>query len=564
MKAIGFLLICIFSFSVFGQEGKKVQFVGGARSLISHNDFTSNEEDTVTARKTTGGYALIDLGFKINPNASTEILGMVRINNNFGGFWGSGVTFDVRQLHVKGVAGKVLRYQIGNIDYKLSPYTFYNHNPDMVVQSNASLRVKEDVLNYESFYKNNTWRQQGAAINFALQFPKVVKEITFNGFVTRLNPSNFNTILERLYGGGNMIIKQSKYFTIGANYVSIFDLKQTAATDVAFRNNVASITYDISLPKDKFKIGIEGESGISTCYRTNSIDSSALDDYFVNARTYVELFKKKLKINIGYMNNGADFRSFGAQSKRIDFNQLNNFYERYTNDQILRPLSGYDLYNDPTLYGSSIQTGVMVYDPSINNVLPYGIATFNRVGLHAGLTYQDASEIIKTELKYYNLNEIRGQGTYALRKFNFIQANVNFNLSKWTHWKKKQSLYMSVAYQDTKRKSDLEFERVDLTSMTGTIGLDIEVVENLHVLGSIYLRNSEGNEFLPVRDLNDQIINFTAYNVKGQEQNLSAGLKFNFSEEVYLAGFYEVNKNTFDGFNPYTFKQIMLYYIMKF
>ena len=54
--------------------------------------------------------------FKINPNESTEILGMIRINNQFGGFYGAGVTFDVRQIHVKGVAGKVLRYQIGNID----------------------------------------------------------------------------------------------------------------------------------------------------------------------------------------------------------------------------------------------------------------------------------------------------------------------------------------------------------------------------------------------------------------------------------------------------------------
>ena len=40
---------------VFGQDGKKVQFVGGARSLISHNNFSSDAEDTVTARKNTGG-----------------------------------------------------------------------------------------------------------------------------------------------------------------------------------------------------------------------------------------------------------------------------------------------------------------------------------------------------------------------------------------------------------------------------------------------------------------------------------------------------------------------------
>ena len=66
-----------------------MQFVGGARSIISNADFSSDQEDTVTSRKNSGGYALIDLGFKINPNASTEILGMVRIKNAFGGFWGT-------------------------------------------------------------------------------------------------------------------------------------------------------------------------------------------------------------------------------------------------------------------------------------------------------------------------------------------------------------------------------------------------------------------------------------------------------------------------------------------
>ena len=143
MKALLFIILFSLGLSAFSQEGKKVQFVGGARSLISQSDFTSDVSDTVTAPKTTGGYALIDLGFKINPNESTEILGMIRINNQFGGFYGAGVTFDVRQIHVKGVAGKVLRYQIGNIDYKLTPYTFYNHNPDLLVQSLGINKIKE-------------------------------------------------------------------------------------------------------------------------------------------------------------------------------------------------------------------------------------------------------------------------------------------------------------------------------------------------------------------------------------------------------------------------------------
>ena len=60
MKFYILFLSSFMALFVFGQDGKKVQFVGGARSLISHNNFSSDAEDTVTARKNTGGYALID------------------------------------------------------------------------------------------------------------------------------------------------------------------------------------------------------------------------------------------------------------------------------------------------------------------------------------------------------------------------------------------------------------------------------------------------------------------------------------------------------------------------
>ena len=106
MKIYILILFSFFNCFLFGQEGKKVQFVGGARSLLNASDLTTKEKDTVTIGKTTGGYALIDLGIKINPNSKTEILGMLRINNAFGGFWGSDVTLGVRQIHVKGIAGK--------------------------------------------------------------------------------------------------------------------------------------------------------------------------------------------------------------------------------------------------------------------------------------------------------------------------------------------------------------------------------------------------------------------------------------------------------------------------
>jgi hypothetical protein len=562
MKSALLIFICCLSTVAFSQTGKKVQFIGGARALMSNMTMDPGVADTVSRRKSTGGYALIDLGFKINPNAQTEILGMIRINNEFGGFWGGGVTFDVRQLYVRGVAGKILRYQIGNIDYKLTPYTFYNNDFDLQMNTSGALGIKEDVNNYESFYsKNNTWRQQGAAIDFGLAFPKVIKEVKFNAFITRLNPTNFANILERLYGGGNMIIKQSKYLTVGLNHVSVFDLKETAIGTPAYHNNVSTLTLQSTFDKENWRLKFNGEAGFSTSGLVD--DTNALSDYFINASASFELKKTGLKVSLGYMDNGADFRSFGAQSKRINYSQVNSFFDRYTNDQVSRATSVYDLYNDPNYYNTSISTGIMAYNPALNNVLPFGVATFNRKGIYSTVNYQDKNKYVNLDATYYRLSEVRGQGTTELKKFDFAKTKLDLNVSKMLSWKKEQTVSVGWSYQATNRTPS-PFGGISLTTQALQIGGEFELVEDLFLIANYSFFMSKGNELLAVRDLNDEIINFTEYSINAQEGYYAAGFKFNFSEDVYLSAFYERNGNNDSQINPYSLNQVMLFYVMKF
>jgi|TARA_R110000737_G_scaffold115473_1_gene148382 hypothetical protein len=564
MKALILFIIALCSFTLFSQNAKKVQFVGGARSILSNASFqTQGEEDTITSRKSNGGYALIDLGFKINPNASTEILGMVRIKNDLGGFWGSNVAFDVRQIYVRGVAGRIFRYQIGNIDYKLTPYTFYNHNADMILNGTGVLKMKEDILNYESFYsKNNTWRQQGAAIDFGLSFPKVVRDIKFNGFITRLNPSNLSNIFERFFGGGNMIVNQSKYLTFGINHASVFDLKGTATALNPYKNGVSSVTYDVKFDQGNWRIGLKGENGMSNAGYAD--DTTRLEDFFANTQLYVKLKKLNLDVAAGYMNNGADFRSVGAQSKRINYNQTNNFFDRYTNGQIQRGLSVYDLYNDPLLYSSSISTGIMSYDPSVNNALPYGTASFNRKGIYSTLHYADSLNKVSANLSYYNLSEVRGQGTLSLKKFNYIKTDVKVDLGKIFNMKRDLAVEIGGSYQLTKRTSEIAFEQVSLTSGALSISAEFELVDKLYLLANVYHFESKGNDLIPVRNTKDEIINFSNFSADRFENYYAGGLKFQFNEDIYLSAFYETNWNNGNGLNPYKLNQFMIIYNMKF
>jgi hypothetical protein len=85
--------------------------------------------DTTTLPRENSGHVLADLGMNVRPNDQTEVQAMIRVRNDYGGFWGSGVSFDVRQLTVKGLINNRFRYALGDLDYKLTPFTMQRTAP---------------------------------------------------------------------------------------------------------------------------------------------------------------------------------------------------------------------------------------------------------------------------------------------------------------------------------------------------------------------------------------------------------------------------------------------------
>lgn len=545
---------------------KKVEFVGAARSEMSQlglsTDATVN--DTVTPGKISSGHALIDLGVKITPNSSTEILGMIRINNAFGGFWGSGVTFDVRQLYVRGVVANAFRYQIGNIDYKLSPFTCFNHDADRLIPVTGVQRIKQDIVDYETFHtKNNTWRQQGAAVDFGVNFSTFVESIKFNGFIMRLNPSNLGNVFERFYGGGNMIVTQSKYFSIGINHASAFDLIGSATAANANRNNVSTVTYQLNGATKKWKALLAGETGISSSFYTNTTENS-LSDFFIDGKLSIAHKPTKLRADVGYLNVGADFRSIGAQSRRVDFSRQNTVYERYTNDQVVRPLSTYDLFQNNVLYNNSIAPGLAKHNVAYNNVLPYGKATFNRKGVYTSVGFTDSTGIFNAQVDGYFLSEIRGQGTLNLRKFTLVKGTTSVNIHKLLKWKKDLVFTAGAAYQETKRSSDFVFERIQLASLLYNAGIDLEFADQFHVMLGINSFQVKGNESIADRDENDVVVNFNEIHLNGNERIYSTGIKYDFSDKIFLTAMVDWFDFNYQDTTPYKMNQFMIIYSMKF
>ncbi|MFN6037906.1 MAG: hypothetical protein ACK452_05520, partial [Bacteroidota bacterium] len=550
------------------QDKKKIQFTGAARSIVSNSEINVKDEveDTVTARKNLGGYALIDLGVNIFPNKNTEIMGMFRINNRFGGFYGAGVNFDVRQLYLKGVIANAVRYQLGDVNYKLTPYTFYCHDEDYNVKMPELFNLQREIVNYEAFYRQNTWRQQGGIVDFSLEFSKWIQEIKFNGFAHRVNLSDFNATADRIFTGGNIGVQQSKNLFIGWNYVSLLDLLGTSAEESNFRNNVSSLNAEYKISKEKFEVSFSGEAGMSSYSNTYDSLFPAINGDFVNASLNINIKPVNTKFSFGYMNVSPDFRSAGAQSKRINYNATNSIYDRYTNTQILRPVGLFDMMNDATIYNRSISNNLMMYNPAYNNVLPFGVATFNRQGMYVKADFNTKKDAVKAGAELYSLNEVKGQGTNKLKSFLLAKAYTEINFHKLFDLKRIIKINGGYSFQNTNRSSDISFEKINLNSSTISAGAEYEVFENFDLLAGYFSNQAKGNELMSERNSYTEVTDFTEYHVELNESILGAGIRYRFSEKVYLSALYQnyQNKNLMNKNLSYSINQFQVIFNMKY
>jgi hypothetical protein len=550
------------------QNTPKFSVTGGARSLLSNAEISVKDSvpDDVTARKNAGGYALMDLGFNIRPNQHTEIMGMIRINNRFGGFWGAGVTFDVRQLWLKGIIAERVRYQLGDINLKQTPFTFWNHDEDNRIQLPTVFGLQRDIVNYETFYVPNTWRQQGAAMNFGLESGKLKSEWNFHSYLNRLNATNFGSQPERLHFGSTANWVFLKNLTVAYNLSRIFDVKETALNSIRFENTVNTASWEYNHTLKGHLITFGGETGNSSYRWLQDTASPHLQDYFVHGFIRLGSKSKNWDVEGGYLNVGPDFRSIAAQSKRLDVGAQPQFYNRYTHLQSDRPLSLLDYNTNTALFRNGISTKLQAFDPVLNNVLPYGMATFNRKGIYLKARWNNASNVIKAEARHHELSEILGQGTAELKKFRMTQANINWDLGKMLGLKKQWKLQVSACAQQTNRKSEREYENVQLQSMQMGAGMELEIMNNIDLLAGYTHLQGKGNELLAARNGYTEVNDFTGYSVNLQNKAAAAGLRMRFGNKTYLALLYQQMqyRNNNQPFPNYTIGQFQAIYNMTF
>lgn len=571
MKNIFSILSLVFVTQLSFAQQQKFQVNGDARGyLFAKNMNIDRNIDSVNTPRANYGHTLVDLGFSIFPNENTEIISSFRIRNELGGFWGGGVSFNVRQLTLRGVARNIVKYELGDIDLKMTPYTLFNHFEEGAINEGEIFALRRQIVHYDMFYHDdNSWRMQGGQVNFGLEFNKFLKALEFQGFITRQRPTDGITMPERLYGGGTITWKQNDFLSFVYNSISLFDLTNTIQDSIRYSNSVKTFSVNYLKPlNDNIKIGFDAEAGFSNARYSNYINPLAPDlqnDWFYDAAFIADFNKKNVQFKLGYKDVGADFFSPGAQTKRVDFSRFPGVFQQYTNNVIGRPINLVDIMNFNADYSFQINEQLMDYNIAYNNITPYGVATPNRRGVYLHAGREDSTAFRRSFVQVAQLFESRGTGTNIKKSFTSIAAGTDLYINDLFKWKKEIVLNFGIQHDITARGGDV-FEKVNFNSTLIDLGLSFELVKNFDVLfGAKFLR-AKGNEFMIERNVFNTVNNLRAVDIDFNETILAGGLRYKFSEKNQLLINYQAH-NIRNGGNlgvDYGMSQFNILYVLNF
>ncbi|MBX9853117.1 MAG: hypothetical protein K2X86_15345 [Cytophagaceae bacterium] len=562
-----------------------VYFNGLGRALVTAERFNGNlltpnpaggrpDLDTASAKRGTGGYTIFDLGINAQPNEGLRASVILRVKNEFGGFYGDGSQLSFRQMRLDGVISKIVKYEIGDIDLGLTPYTVYNFDEVYHDYEADVFAIRRSVVHYENFNFGNKWRVQGAQASGTLKFGKGIEKIELRTFASRTRRTNFLSSPDRVLYGGRVSLVQSKFIQIGGTMVKFVDVMNTASSSLAnYNNGVTTGDYKIGYINDKIDVALTGEIGFSKySYDTNSVNVTK-DDYFYDLGISGKYLPLSLKVFASYRNVGPDFSSPSAQTRRIYDAGLNPaIFKDFDNNSQIRQPGLFDRFTDESMRNLSISPLLMAYLPHYNSITPYGIATPNRKGITAGISYGDNEKFLKADVIFDLLNEAVPVGANNnTRKFTGIKGGALFNLHKLINFEKTIALSFGIRNEDTELGGN---NVLDLKSTLIDAGLTWEVYKGLDILGGYKLINARGKAIAPQFNAYGQIIDYTNITTSLYDYNdldikegvMAFGMRYRFGKNSYFTaqGHFADFVNNKNGSNNYNIRQLFLNYTMIF
>jgi hypothetical protein len=366
-----------------------------------------------------------------------------------------------------------------------------------------------------------------------------------------------------------MVSEINKRLIFSGNYINLFEVASSGTQNISVRNPVNDMSLIHHFSNDKHRFEQKLQTGFSQRYWLHSELDNGIADSTSNdiQGMYFELDNKYIKkdstlsITVGYRYVDPNFRSAGAQTRRLDYasGNSNTIYPIYTNMSLRRPISMFDLLSDDRLYNQDLSSILMVFNPIYSNVLPYGETSPNRTGVYLKAIINNTNKVLQSKINAGLFKEVIGQGTVEKRHFGLLKAMFTINLHHRFKWEKDLSFSASSESEVTRRGGDA-ISSLNLFSHQLNASLNAELAKKFFIQTSYKQFNANGNEFLTQRDNFGNITNFTLTQVNQKNHMLCLGMLYKFRENVYANLQYNLWGMTFSDqdYLDYKYNRLLL------
>ena len=528
-----FLFLMLSPILVQSQVKSKLWYDGNSRVIFDRDalEGTLKDIDTVSTRSNGGGSTVLDLGFHFTPVDDIEIFSEIRLKNDFGGMWGNKSVVELRRLSAKGIVNNKIAFSIGDIYLKQTKFTLYNYEQELSQYEPSVFKFYRDYVNYENYCQSNYRRLQGLQTNFSYSMYNFIEQIDVDAFSARVRGVEWLGEPELLMLGGSAILKLSNKINLGSHYVNTFEVLSSSNGTVAYYNPVLNtqISYSGLLNDNPYKMLLEG--GFSKRGWEGDSLAPEINGNFIQASIHSKKIKSELDLSFRYVD--SDFRSMGAQTRRIQYNSTNSTYPYYSNNYTQRKVSLLDIMSDPNVYNQNLSTSLMNYNPMYSSVSPYGDATPNRIGFTGKISNMNLTDFFIVNVQTQYFTEVIGQGTNQKRMLYKSALNSIFLLDKLLSTKKSLILEGSMNLETVNRGGE-DFEKIDFSSVLYSGSISYELIKNFKLIAGAKVFYAEGNEFLADRDEYDQINDYSNHFYDTKETILIAGLQHHFTDDIYF------------------------------
>lgn len=554
------VLVAFFLNSVISRA--QITFSGLGRTVVQKQQIAGNllNNDTASDRLTAQGYTLFDLRTEFRAKNYLKGVADVRLKNTFGGFGGVGVSVAVRQILVEGLISRYVKYSVGDIDLKMSPFTFWN-STEIDPQFEGDLfQIRRKIVQYESFNVDNQWRMQGAKAFSYINLKGDSNRIRIDAFAARNRVALNNELATPFTTGGRAGWEFKDWFFVKGNLVGFQEeVSKTLTTKIQAASGELLTKQKIA----NFDVQLAAETGISNSHKASGDSSSSKHDFFVAPSISASYTPLNLQLTTGYREVGASFESPAAQTIRLRGDAVSSFLPSIGNGLVNRQSSMLDRLGAETIQNQNLSSFRQPYLMQYGLISPYGMATPNRKGFFMGINLEPPANVLVISANLERVSELSGEGQAEKRKFSQVQLGSVLNLHRLLKIYRKLSLNGSFRQENASRSGILA---TDLTRKFFELGATYELFPKLECMLGFKQNRVRGNEIYSLINSYNEIYSYQPVNMNVTE-NLSAfALRYNFSDSCFLmaSGFFSRMKDANNEASNYRLYQLFTNFSVAF